>query len=447
MIENEDKILITDRWFDVNQRALTHSVQIKLKNDLLSKKYRNFVIVGGRRTFKTERFIKRFNVTNSFVNNDLITLLGAPTRKQAKDILWDDIIALIKPIYIKDKSETELKIRLKVTNSEIEIIGLKEFQRQEGKRAHVIGITEFQQCDAKVYNQSLQPMINDTRGIAIFDGRPFYKNHFYDFYLRGLNKEKGWSSYHWNAEDILSEEQIEEAKRDLAEDDYNREYKASFDSVSSSPYYAYSQLNNVESYKPLPYVPVIIACDFNATKKPMSWVIGQRANIHNQLAEVWFKTHSYQFTNTERMCDIVLDDLAERVGALGNLEIEFYGDFAGNQEKSNSTYTDWEIIERKFRGKVRTINIKTKQCKSIRNSVGSTNARLKNTLGQIRQYVVYEDCKPLTLDWEKCEWADNKYELKDNDDLRGHCCRAVDYYNDYEYDEYGKPKVTKGVFY
>ena len=44
-----------------------------------------------------------------------------------------------------------------------------------------------------------------------------------------------------------------------------------------------------------------------------------------------------------------------------------------------------------------------------------------------------ENCKEYVKDLEYCEWADNGREIKDNDPLRGHCCRAVDYYNDYEF--------------
>ena len=52
-----------------------------------------------------------------------------------------------------------------------------------------------------------------------------------------------------------------------------------------------------------------------------------------------------------------------------------------------------------------------------------------------------ENCKALIRDFEYCSWKDNGKELAENDDLRGHACRAVDYYNDYEHSVIEKPSA------
>lgn len=421
------KNALTERWFDINPKAINHPVQAKIWSDFKAKKYDNYVIAAGRRSFKTERFSKRLLVRECMYNDNKHYYVGAPTRSQAKEIFWADLKQLSPKSHVKSIKEVELKIEYN-TGCVLRVIGLKEFKRIQGQLMHGIVISEYQDCDPAVYNESIEPMINDTHGFCIKEGRPLGKNHFYDDFNKGKNGEKGWCSYHWTAEDILSEEQIARAKRNLAKEDYNREYLASFETGSSNPYYAYSPNNNL-AHKYTPDLPLIIACDFNATVKPMSWVLGQR--VKNET--YWFKVHSYQYTNTLTMCGIIRDSLKD----IEPKVIYFYGDYAGTQNKSNSSYTDWEIIENEFRNFCK-IELRIKPCTSVRDTVGATNAQLCNANNETRQYIDYENCLPLALDWEKCEWKDNSKELDDSDDLRGHCSRAVDYYNDYEYPIYGQ---------
>jgi predicted helicase len=61
-------------------------------------------------------------------------------------------------------------------------------------------------------------------------------------------------------------------------------------------------------------------------------------------------------------------------------------------------------------------------------------------LGVRKQFIDFDNCKELILDYEKCEWAENQRELKETESnkLRGHACRAVDYYNYYEHDIKGQ---------
>lgn len=427
--------LLTPRWFEINAKAINHPVQSQLKSDLSNKLYRNYVIAAGRRSFKTERFAKRLLVGECIKNYEKNYYVGAPTFQQSKEIFWEDLKKLSPAWAVTKINESEKRITFR-GDTHLKVIGLKEFKRVQGQLMHGIVISEYQDCDAGVYNESIEPMINDTRGWCVKEGRPFGKNHFYDDYLKGVKGEKGWSSYHWTSEDILSEEQIDEAKRNLSLGDYEREYKASFESQQSLPYYTYSQLNN-KPYE-LDYNRVfIITCDFNATKKPMSWVLGQKQIEAGKEFTYWVKSFQYQYTNTETMCEVVDKYLNGKYPQ----EVHFYGDYAGTQEKSNSSYTDWEIIERFFSNKT-LVRKFIKPCLSIRNSIGATNAQLLNAKNERRQFVHPEGCKELIRDWEYCVWEDNSVKLKEYNDGEnvklGHLCRAVDYYNDYEYPIKGK---------
>jgi hypothetical protein len=438
-------LLLTARWFAINPKALNHRVQKQIVSDLYSNRIKNLCIAAGRRSFKTERFLKRYMVSESQNNSNEFNYLGAPTRIQAKKIFWKDIKELSHPMLVKKISNSDLTIEY-INGTILQVVGLQEFKRVQGTMAHRAGITEYQECDPDVYSESFEPMLNDTDGLWIEEGRPFGKNHFYDDYLKGVNNEKGWASYHWKASDILTEEQILRAKSNLALKDYEREYNASFETEFGAPYYSYSKLNN-KTANLSPDNEIIIVCDFNATEKPMSWVIGQRQLDNYKGITYFHKVIASQFTNTEQQCETTIEYLDKAFpDKRRSLVLTFYGDYAGKKETSNSSWSDWEIIENKFRNQVKKIEKKIKPCKSVRNSIAATNAQLCNTLGIRSLFVNYEGCKELVLDWEKCVWKSNNRELEDKDPLRGHASRAVDYYNDYEFPVINKPTINQGRY-
>lgn len=430
---------LTNRWFPINPKASEHKIQNKLEEDFLNRRYRNYIIAAGRRSFKTERFAKRLLV-HQCMNDDMNSMryfAGAPTRQQAKEIFWEDLKKLTLPSHIRSISETALKITYQ-NGCSIKVIGLKEFKRVQGQLMHGIVISEYQDCDPGVYTESIEPMINDTRGWCIKEGRPFGKNHFFDDFLKGKTGLKGWQSYHWTSEDILSKEQIEEAKSNLAKPDYEREYKASFETATQKPYYSYTEKNN-KRVEILPNEPFIIACDFNAGEKPMSWAAGQSIKSGDKTITYWHKTFQFQYTNTLTMCTLLDEDYFMTLSSGYPKKIIFYGDYAGKKHTSNSSYNDWEIIENYFSNKT-TIEKRIKPCLSIRDSIGATNAQLLNSKGEIRQYIDPVNCSGLFKDWEYCSWKDNGRELDDRDPMLTHLCRAVDYYNDYEFPIRGKPE-------
>lgn len=432
---------LTPRWFTVNQKAAAHKTQKMLADDFRKKKFRNMIVAAGRRSFKTERFAKRLLIRecmNDDLNSGKIYYAGAPTRMQAKEIFWDDLKKLAPFWSVKKIREVEMKITF-TGDQVLRVIGLKEFKRIQGQMMHGIVITEYQDCDPGLYNESIEPMINDTRGWCIKEGRPLGKNHFYDEYLKGKQGLNGWNSYHWTSEDILTKEQIAEAKTNLAKSDYEREYKASFETGNQRPYYAYTEKNNKKK-EVMQGAPFIVACDFNAGEKPMSWVIGQRVSKGENQITYWHKSLSYQFTNTLKMCEILDEEYFSRFTFGYPNEIIFYGDYAGRKHTSNSSFNDWEIIQNYFHNKS-AVSLRIRPCLSIRDSIGATNAQLQNSKGEIRQYVDPENCRDLIKDWEYCSWKDNGRELDDRNPLRTHLCRAVDYYNEYEFSIRGKQET------
>jgi hypothetical protein len=186
-------------------------------------------------------------------------------------------------------------------------------------------------------------------------------------------------------------------------------------------YYAYSDANDKEFE--LDYSrPVVVTCDFNATKKPMSWCVLQEQDDETRVRYALAKTHC----NTQTMCEY-LESVLVKDGSLPG-ELHFYGDYSGMHNTSNSAFTDWEIIEKYFfqSGKCRGVTVK-KPCKSVRDSASVVNARLKSADGT-RKLFLYPgvDTKALRTDFLQVVWKDAK--IDDSEDALTHSSDSIRYY-------------------
>lgn len=349
---------------------------------------------------------------------------------------------MIPKRFISNISVADLTIFL-YNGSEIHVVGLENHRRLQGSRFHFFGISETQLVADEVFTETLMPTLIDVEeSILVAEGRPLYKgNYFYELFKRGRSEEPEYSkymAYHWTADGILTEEQIIEAKRSLSQEDYDREFNASFETAQGSPYHAYSSDNHlIRDIDPT--LPIYIMCDFNSTEKPMSWVVGQEILYHNKRVLYLAKEYVLPYTNTYQMADIVLRDISR----LKDPKVRFFGDYAGYSHSSNSSTTDWEIIETKFEKYLMPREpMMIYPVKSVRDSIGATNKMLKNALGEISLYVNPKTCPNLIDDWTLAEWDKSGMRLNENDPKRGHACRAVDYCTHALYPTGKKQSVT-----
>ncbi len=458
----EGKPFPTERWFRLPALVRVHPVQNKLftysnekkaiESCELFFKYSKIqykVVAAGRRSFKTERAKRKFVIKAMYLPN-MHYFMAAPTRGQAEKIFWNDLKELSPKWYLKKRpQEAKLVVTFK-NNSSISVVGLEEYERIEGVLWHGGVISEFQKTDPLFFGKTLQPILNDTGGECILEGRPLGKNHFYDLFLQEKKAPDDWKSFHWTSEEILTEKQINDAKRDLSPEDYAREYLASFDTGSQSVYYCYKaddfpKGNNIrglyekikgEYVNGLKNWTFILTCDFNVAEYPMSWTLG----VRDGEIVYWIKSFSFQYTNTLQMCEII-DREFESWGKYPNRLI-FYGDYAGTHLSSNSSLTDWQIIERYFESRS-AVEIRIQRTDNIRDRVGATNSRFLNTLGERRMFVDPEECFPLVRDLEKVEWDYTGRKLNGNNPLDTHNSDSISHYCDYEFNIQGSPTVIQ----
>jgi len=100
-----------------------------------------------------------------------------------------------------------------------------------GDYADRLFLEEFAMMSPEAWDEVGAPMLLDNDGDAWFLSSPKRRNHFHDFFVRGLQDTTGrWRSWHGTSHDnpYLSESALAEITRDMTDDAYRQEILAEF---------------------------------------------------------------------------------------------------------------------------------------------------------------------------------------------------------------------------
>ena len=156
----------------------------------------------------------------------------APTREDAKDIMWADLKAACDPRWLREPPrEGDLSLLLS-NGAEVRLWSAEKADSLRGRALKALVMDEYADMDARVYQEILRPSLADFKAPALFIGTPKSYNHFYDLFERGQNPEfTTWGSWQFKsvANPCLDPEEIEEAKRESDPRTYRQEWEASFE--------------------------------------------------------------------------------------------------------------------------------------------------------------------------------------------------------------------------
>jgi hypothetical protein len=93
--------------------------------------------------------------------------------------------------------------------------------------------------DPRVWSEVIRPALADRQGWAVFIGTPKGRNEFFKVWQRS-QAEDDWFSLMLRASEtgLISATELELARRDLTEDQYNQEFECSFDAAIVGAYYS-----------------------------------------------------------------------------------------------------------------------------------------------------------------------------------------------------------------
>ena len=202
------------------------------QSDIFTCPDRFRVVVAGRRFGKT--FLSTAELLQSRTGKDQTRTYGmcAPTSARLSEIAWDMLTQQIPHEYIAKTNETMLSISLK-NGSTISLKGAEKHDNLRGRSLDFVVLDEFADMRKEAWFEVIRPSLSDRQGGALFIGTPKGRNHFYDLYGKGVDKDDGWRSYQYTTIEggNVPPEEIESAKADLDERTFQQEYAAAFVSI------------------------------------------------------------------------------------------------------------------------------------------------------------------------------------------------------------------------
>lgn len=422
------------RWY----RLIDHPVQLALMA-AVPNGVRFPVVPAGRRSGKTERF-KRFVAKQAMKNAGEKYFMAAPTYGQVKKIYWDDMKKLtLSATHEKKPSESDLIITMP-NSTEIHLIGLDKPERIEGIPWTGGGIDEIADVKAGAWEANILPALNtvnptrpDYRAWCWLLGVPDGLNHYYEMaeYARTAG-DSDWALFHWESSEILPDDVIAAAKRQMSAKQYKQEYEASFETASGRIYEDYGDHNltseTIETHESLMWFH-----DFNFT--PMSSGVGVLRDEKVYCLE-----------------EIILESAVARQSALEfverykehkNRRVTIYGDPAGRAGEKHGHASDYTEMEAVLRANNWIVTRKVKPAApAIKDRQNAVRAKIMSASGHVSLFVNPKTAKYTHKGLQTVTYKEGST-YQEVETQYQHITTAVGYMIDYEFPISGKPSFAK----
>jgi hypothetical protein len=170
----------------------------------------------------------------------------APTYGQAKRVAWDYLLEYTRPLKAVPNS-SELRVDF-ADGRRISLYGADNPDSLRGIYLDGCIIDEIADINPSIFNEIVRPALSDRLGWCMFIGTPKGNNHFKELRDRALEKPQGWDCLQFKASEtnLIDEEELKAALREMGEDKYMQEFECSFDASIEGAYYG-KMLNEIQA--------------------------------------------------------------------------------------------------------------------------------------------------------------------------------------------------------
>ena len=202
----------------------------------------------------------------------------APSYRMAKDIAWETLKRMVPDKWVKKKNESDLTIKL-INGSQIELKGAENYDSLRGRALSGAVLDECAFLPEDAWRSVIRPALSDRLGWALFTTTPSPEGTagwFYELILLLTDAELAdpglqrlsptqWSLYEYTSEQggNIPIEEIEEARRTLAPEVFEREYCAKIISNSGLVASCFSMQNVDSTVEDDDSLPLYVGIDFN----------------------------------------------------------------------------------------------------------------------------------------------------------------------------------------
>lgn len=341
------------------------------------------ILNAGRRFGKTHLAIVEIEVAAVNEPNS-VNWYVAPTYRQAKQIAWEKLKAMVPPGYIRSKDEGDLSMILR-NYSTIALRGADNPDSLRGPGLDFVIPDEAAFQKQEAWTEVLRPALSDKMGRALFISTPSGYNWFYDLYCAAKARED-WRTFQFTTLQggNVPASEIEAAKADLDERTFRQEYEASFESLTGRVYYAYDRDQNIKPCHDDGKSPILVGMDFNVNPMSAAFAVRVADQLH------FIGEHLIANGNTEDMAREIKRRFPGRT-------IKVYPDPTGNSRKTSAPVgqTDFTIL------RAAGFQVLAPQHPyPVADKINTVNAAMKNAAGLRRVFVDALKCPQLTKGWD-----------------------------------------------
>jgi phage terminase large subunit len=212
----------------------------------------------------------------------------APLYSQAKDAAWSYLREFSSTIPGVSYNESELRADLP-NGSRVRLYGASNYDALRGTYFDGIVLDEYGDMDPRAWVEVIRPALADRLGWAVFIGTPKGKNHFSETWNRAQGDAE-WFTLMLRASEtgLLPQSELDSARKEMSEDQYNAEFECSFSASVVGAYYSHefatlekeNRLSGAVPYEPR--VPVHTSWDLGMSDSTSIWfcqVVGRETRL------------------------------------------------------------------------------------------------------------------------------------------------------------------------
>lgn len=163
----------------------------------------------------------------------------APYYVQAKSVAWDYLKSFARPVLAGPPNESELRVDL-INGARISLYGGDNFDRLRGLALDGVILDEFADMPSKLWGEVIRPALADRKGWATIIGTVKGKNQLWQAYESAVSDPDNWYSAVLRASEtgILDPQELEDARRAMAADQYAAEFECDPTAAIQGAYYS-----------------------------------------------------------------------------------------------------------------------------------------------------------------------------------------------------------------
>jgi len=251
-----------------------------------------------------------------------------PSQKQAKRICWKALKKMTQPYWAAAPNETDLRLEL-TCGGTICVRGAENYDSLRGDGLDFLVLDEYASMAPQAWTEVLRPALSDREGDALFIGTPQGFNHFRELVERAEGRPD-WKVFRFTTAEggNVSAEELESATHDLDERTFRQEFLGTFENLGVGRAELTFSTRG----------PLIWAVDFNTN--PLCSVLLQFYGGNIRILQEMILPQSNTLATCEEM-----HSRSQIWQYQIPMDIYVYGDATGEQHRTSSSRTDWQIVK------------------------------------------------------------------------------------------------------